>query len=72
MKVLFPLLFISFLSFGQEANEKYCKKIITNIDKFTNDTTYTTPHGQGFIDPLYYMKIKGEIAVVLKTWGGGC
>ena len=71
MKYLFVFLLIglTFNSFGQEANEKYCKKIEVEVDKFTGDTTYTSPHSQGFIDPLFYIKKNGETMVYLKGYG---
>jgi hypothetical protein len=63
MKILIPLLLLSFTAFGQEANEKYCKKIITKIDKFNGDTTYISPHAAGFMDPIYFIKKNGETMI---------
>lgn len=67
MRVLLPLLFISTFSFGQ--NDKYCKKIGIDVDKFTGDTTYTSPHLAGFMDPIFYIKKDGEIMIYILSNG---
>ena len=64
------LILLSFLSYSQQPNSKYCNKIQMDIDKFEGDTTYRSPHSPGFIDPLYYIKSSGKIAVFIKSWGG--
>lgn len=69
MKLIIVFLLLSFYSFTQEPNEKYCKKILTDIDKFEGDTTYRSPHKTGFIDPLYYIKSNGLIMMYINVPG---
>jgi hypothetical protein len=46
-----------------------CSKIQINIDKFSGDTIFTSPHKQGFIDLVYFEKIGGNIYMSLKGYG---
>jgi hypothetical protein len=66
---LILLFYLYPFSLGQGANEKLCKRIMVEVDKFEGDTTYISQIHRVFIDPLFYIKKNGVTMIYLKFNG---
>lgn len=60
---------ISSICFAQNVDEKLCSKIEVTIDKFSGDTTYTSPYKPGYMDIIHFVKVNGTTYMSLKAYG---